>query len=90
MFKYSLRKVDNMPVVQSDISISQFQHFIKEVYALRNDRHFDMPEMLTHIQRFAMRGLKGLRKGDIEKTKKNLLISFSWFILVSPRVVNTF
>lgn len=39
-----------------------------------------MGNMLTQIQRFAMRGLKGIRKNDPEKIKINLLISFSWFV----------
>lgn len=75
-----------MPTILADTSIQQFQHFIKEVYALPNDRHFNMAEMLSNIQRFGMRGLKGIRKGDSEKTTKNLLISFSWFIALLNRL----
>ena len=35
--------------------------------------------MLTQIQRFAMKALKGIRKNDREKIKFNLIISFSWY-----------
>ncbi len=75
-----------MPTILADTSIQQFQLFIKEVYALQNDRYFDIAEMLNNIQRFAMRGLKGIRKGDAGKTKKNLMISFSWFIATLNRL----
>ena len=35
--------------------------------------------MITNVERFVMRGLKGIRKKDREKTRINLLIAFSWF-----------
>ncbi len=75
-----------MPTILPDASIAQFQFFIREVYTLHNDRHFDIADMLVNIQRFAMRGLKGIRKGDAEKIKQNLLISFSWFISTLNRL----
>ena len=68
------------------MSISEFQLFIKEVYEIPNNRHFEIGEMLSNIQRFSMRGLKGIRKRDIEKTKKNLIISFSWFLSILHRL----
>jgi NTP pyrophosphatase (non-canonical NTP hydrolase) len=69
-----------MATLRPDVSIRQVQFFIKEVYDTPNNRHFGTGEMLNNIQRFAMRGIKGIRKGDLEKTKKNLIISFSWFL----------
>ena len=69
-----------MPSLQSDASIKQLQAFAKEVYGLPNDRCYEFSDILGNMQRFAMRGLKGIRQGDIEKTKKNLIVSFSWFM----------
>jgi NTP pyrophosphatase (non-canonical NTP hydrolase) len=42
--------------------------------------------MFSNVERFAMRGLKGIRKGDYEKTKINLLIATSWFTSVLNRL----
>ncbi len=68
------------------MSIGQFQLFIKEVYEIQNNRHFELGEMLNNTQRFCMRGLKGIRKRDIDKTKKNLIISFSFFMSILNRL----
>jgi NTP pyrophosphatase (non-canonical NTP hydrolase) len=35
--------------------------------------------MLANVERFMTRSLKGIRKGDNEKIKLNLMISLSWF-----------
>lgn len=75
-----------MHSINQDTSIKQLQSFIKDVYSLPNDRHFDLSEMLCNVQRFAMRGLKGIRKGEVERVKKNLLISFSWFVSMLNRL----
>jgi len=69
-----------MASIKRDTTITGYQDFTREVYSLNNDRYFNMEDMLTQIQRFAMRGLKGIRKNNQEKIKTNLLISFSWFI----------
>ncbi|MBU2104610.1 MAG: hypothetical protein KKF67_02440 [Nanoarchaeota archaeon] len=75
-----------MVSINNEASISKFQSFIKDVYNKPNDRNFEISEMLNNIQRFGMRGLKGIRKGDIDKTKKNLIISFSWFLSTLNRL----
>jgi NTP pyrophosphatase (non-canonical NTP hydrolase) len=75
-----------MVTVKKDISLHGFQKFVYDVYNLPNDRHFELSEMLNNIQRFGMRGLKGIRKKDIEKTKMNLIISFSWFLSTLNRL----
>ena len=75
-----------MAALFPDMSMQQFQLFTRHVYEIPNNRHFEIGEMLNNIQRFGMRGLKGIRKGDIEKTKKNLMISFSWFVSVLVRL----
>lgn len=69
-----------MASVKEGTTIKEYQDFIKEVYGLSNDRYFNVGDMLTNVERFIMRGLKGIRKGDEEKTKINLLISLSWFM----------
>jgi NTP pyrophosphatase (non-canonical NTP hydrolase) len=75
-----------MPGVRSGSSLRQFQEFVGIVYKKPNDLHFDLKDMLSNIQRFAMRGLKGIRKGDPEKAKKNFLISLSWFMSTMNRL----
>lgn len=62
------------------LTISDWQNFCQEVYGLNNDRDFGVMEMLTNIQRFVMRSLKGIRKRDDKKTTQNILIAMSWYI----------
>ena len=69
-----------MASVKPDTTINEYQDFVKEVYGLSNDRYFSTQDMLANVERFMMRSLKGIRKNDKEKTKFNLLISFSWFM----------
>jgi len=69
-----------MPSVKRNTTIKEYQDFTQEVYGLSNDRYFSAWDMLSNVERFTMRGLKGIRKSDVEKTKTNLLISLSWFM----------
>jgi len=69
-----------MPSVKRDSTIKEYQNFTKEVYGLPNDRQFSAWEMLSNVQRFLTRGLKGIRKKDNDKSKINFLISFSWLV----------
>ena len=75
-----------MVSVHEDVSLTQFQDFVKAVYSMPNDRNFSIEEMLNNIQRFAMRGLKGIRKRQTDKIKKNLIISFSWLLSTLNRL----
>jgi len=59
-------------------SIRDFQAFIDSLYGRSNKRHFSIDEMLININRFAGRGLKGIRKRDFHKTVTNLTIAMSW------------
>ncbi|PIP23208.1 MAG: hypothetical protein COX90_03970 [Candidatus Nealsonbacteria bacterium CG_4_10_14_0_2_um_filter_38_17] len=68
-----------MPSVKENTTIKEYQNFVKEVYGLPNDRYFSQLDMITNVERFIMRGLKGIRKADREKAKLNLLIALSWF-----------
>ena len=69
-----------MAAVKENTTIKEYQNFVKEVYGLSNDRYFSLWDMMSNVQRFMMRGLKGIRKNDKEKIKKNLLITSSWFM----------
>ena len=71
-----------MASVKENTTIKEYQNFVEEVYRLPNDRDFSLWDMISNVERFMMRGLKGIRKGDREKTKTNLLIAFSWFMSI--------
>jgi len=75
-----------MASVKQNTTIREYQNFVKEVYGLSNDRYFNLWDMVINVERFMMRGLKGIRKGDKEKTKINLLIAFSWFMSMMNRL----
>lgn len=67
-------------------SLRDFQDFIGKVYALPDDRLYSVWDLLTQQQRFTMRALKGIRKGNQEKIKTNLLIAFSWLMAIANRL----
>lgn len=67
-------------------SFSDYQTFIKEVYGFNNERFFGQRDMLTNLQRFIMRGLKGIRKGDEKKTALNLVVALGWFMSLMNRL----
>ncbi|OHA64853.1 MAG: hypothetical protein A2672_01555 [Candidatus Wildermuthbacteria bacterium RIFCSPHIGHO2_01_FULL_49_22b] len=69
-----------MPSLNLKSTILDHQDFVRQVYGLNNDRFFATPDMLIQVQRFVMRGLKGIRQEDKKKTTLNLLIALSWFI----------
>ena len=69
-----------MAGVKSGTTIKEYQQFVKEVYGLSDDRYFSLYDMLINSERFTTRALKGIRKGDNERTKLNLIVSLSWFI----------
>ena len=56
----------NMASVKENITIDEFQKFVKNIYGVQNDRNFDMWDMIENVQRFLMRGIKGIRKNDTE------------------------
>lgn len=67
-------------------SVSDFQKFIQDVYGLPDDRLFSLSDLVSNQERFTMRALKGIRKGDKEKLKLNLLIAFSWVFAIANRL----
>ncbi|MFA6552131.1 MAG: hypothetical protein WCT19_01365 [Candidatus Paceibacterota bacterium] len=75
-----------MPSFKENQTIADFQKFNYEVYRVPDDRLYSLSDLLAHQQRFAMRALKGIRKDDKEKLKKNLLISFSFLAAIANRL----
>ena len=67
-------------------TLKELQDLIGEIYALPDDRLYSIWDLLTQQQRFTMRTLKGIRKGNIERVKHNLLISFSWLMAIGNRL----
>lgn len=67
-------------------SLSDFQKFIFEVYGLPDDRLFSIFDLLSNLEKFTMRALKGIRKKDYEKIRINLLISISWLAAIANRL----
>lgn len=65
---------------------SDFQAFNQEVYGPADDRMYSIEDMLAHTHRFAMRALKGVRKGDKEKIRINLLVSLSFLFAIANRM----
>lgn len=75
-----------MLTLEQESSLSDYQTFIKEVYGFNNERFFGQRDMLTNLQRFIMRGLKGIRKGDEKKTALNLVVALGWFMSLMNRL----
>ncbi len=71
---------------QADGSFQDLQDFGKKVYSVPDDRMFSLSDLLSNQERFIMRALKGMRKGNTEKLKKNLLIGGSWLIEIANRM----
>ncbi len=67
-------------------SLKDLQKFTEDVYGVPDDRQYSLEDLLTHMQRFAMRALKGIRKGDNEKVTINLIISTLWVLAVANRL----
>lgn len=71
-----------MSLINENSSLADYQRLAEKVYGVANRRHFTMDGMLTNVQRFLMRGLKGIRKGDSDKIKLNTRIALSWFMSI--------
>ncbi len=75
-----------MVSLSKDVTLREYADFINAVYGTPNGRHYSLWDMLIHIQRFSMRGIKGVRKGNREKVKINLLIAMSWYASLLNRL----
>ncbi|MBN2585225.1 hypothetical protein JXA59_01060 [Patescibacteria group bacterium] len=69
-----------------DGSIADYQQLMRDIYDLPGDRNFSMSDILAQQQRFTMRALKGIRKGDMQQLRLNLLDAFSWSMTVVNRL----
>lgn len=69
-----------MTFVKKDTTINEYRNFVKEVYELVNIKDYSLWDLLTNMERFIMRALKGIRKKDKNKIKINSLITLSWFM----------
>lgn len=67
-------------------SIADLQRFVFVVYSLPDDRLYSISDLLANQERFTMRALKGIRKGDAVKLASNLLIALSWSLAVANRL----
>jgi NTP pyrophosphatase (non-canonical NTP hydrolase) len=72
--------------VSKDATIRQYSDFVNAVYGVPNDRDYAIWDLLTNMQKFSMRSIKGVRKNDKEKIKVNMIISLSWFISLMNRL----
>ena len=75
-----------MASLSKKASIQEFQDMIQKIYGLPNDRFFSLWDMMSNVERFMMRGLKGIRKSEKNKTRTNLLISLSWLASMMNRL----
>jgi NTP pyrophosphatase (non-canonical NTP hydrolase) len=73
-------------VFKENDTLSDFQRFIQEVYALPDDRLYSLWDLLVQEQRFSMRALKGIRKEDYKKVRLNLVIALAWLMSISNRL----
>ena len=71
-----------MSSIHNKTSLREYQSFTEEIYGLSNARYFDTIDILNNVGKFAMRGMKGIRKNDKEKAENNFIISLSWFMSV--------
>jgi len=75
-----------MAQVSTDGTLREFQQFNAAVYGLPDDRMYSVGDLLTQMQRFAMRSIKGIRKGDRDQLAKNLLVSLSFLVAIANRL----
>lgn len=67
-------------------SLADFQNFIRSVYGKHDDQFYSIWDLMSNLERFAMRALKGIRKGDKKKLIENLMVSFSWEMAIANRL----
>jgi NTP pyrophosphatase (non-canonical NTP hydrolase) len=67
-------------------SIADFQAFISDVYRIPDDRMFSVLDLVSNMERFTMRAIKGIRKNDMDKLRMNLMIALSWYTAIANRL----
>lgn len=71
---------------QEKDSLADFQGFIRSAYGETDDRLYSIWDLVSNLERFTMRALKGIRKSDEKKLTLNLMISFSWAMAIANRL----
>lgn len=66
-------------------TVSYCQSLISDIYSIPCDRNFSVSDLISQMDRFTMRALKGIRKDDRRKLVRNLLISFCWSMIFANR-----
>ena len=85
-YKNAIVYIHTMPSITKNSTLKEYQQFVQTVYGLPNDLHFELQDLLNNVQRFATRGLKGIRKKNQEKCLTNLLITSSFFMSTLNRL----
>lgn len=67
-------------------SLKKLQRVNMLIYGPLDDRYYDTWDIFSNQERFMMRALKGIRKGDMNKLKMNLIIAISWFLAIMNRL----
>lgn len=75
-----------MAALRPDLTIREYQEFIEKVYGDTNVRHFSRRDLLTNVQRFLMRGMKGIRKHEPKRIATSLVISTGWLLSLMNRL----
>ncbi len=63
---------------KSDQSLQDFQLLIHNVYGVTDDRDYSTWDLCSHVERYSLRAVKGIRKEQIDKIRLNLLVAMSW------------
>jgi len=66
-------------------NIRDLQEVNAQIYGELDDRYYDIWEIFSNQERFMMRAMKGIRKGDLEKLRRNIVIALSWFLAIMNR-----
>jgi NTP pyrophosphatase (non-canonical NTP hydrolase) len=72
--------------VSRDETPGQYSDFVGGVYGVLNDRSYAIWDMLSNMQKFSMRSIKGIRKKDRQEVTANLLLSLSWYTSLMNRL----
>ena len=70
----------------ADGSLGDFRNFIQDIYGAHDDRFYSIWDLMSNLERYVMRALKGIRKDDKKKLIKNLAIAMSWAMAASNRL----
>lgn len=75
-----------MASLAKNASLQDFQTLIRDIYGVPDDRLFSLSDLISNLERFTMRSLKGIRKEDVNKIELNLLVAFSWIMAIANRL----